>query len=219
MRAYVELLVQTCHRRQAHAIGGMAAFIPSRRDPEVNRTALARVREDKKVEADLGFDGAWVAHPDLVPVVAAVFDEQLEGRPHQKERAPAATVTAERLLDLKVPGGRVTEAGVKGNVSVAIQYLEAWLRGHGAVAINNLMEDTATAEIARAQLWQWIHHATPTEAGAVTLARVREAIRQELAAPDRSGGSWTQAAALLDSLVSAESFPEFLTLAAYQHLA
>jgi malate synthase len=219
MRAYVELLVQTCHRRQAHAIGGMAAFIPSRRDPEVNRTALARVREDKKAEADLGFDGAWVAHPDLVPVVAAVFDERLGDRPNQKDRAPSATVTANRLLDLKVPGGRVTEAGVHGNVSVALQYLEAWLRGHGAVAINNLMEDTATAEIARAQLWQWIHHATPTEAGPVTLARVRGVIRRELALPGRADPQWAQAAALLDSLVSAGPFPEFLTLAAYEQLA
>jgi malate synthase len=218
MRAYAELLVQTCHRRQAHAIGGMAAFIPSRRDPEVNRTALARVREDKKAEADLGFDGAWVAHPDLVPVVAAVFDERLGDRPNQKDRAPAVTVTANRLLDLTVPGGRVTDAGVHGNVSVALQYLEAWLRGHGAVAINNLMEDTATAEIARAQLWQWIRHATPTETGPVTLADVRDAIRQELAVPGRTGAQWTQAAALLDSLVSANPFPEFLTLAAYQQL-
>jgi malate synthase len=219
MRAYVELLVQTCHRRQAHAIGGMAAFIPSRRDPEVNRTALARVREDKKVEADLGFDGAWVAHPDLVPVVAAVFNEVMGDRPNQKDRAPSTTVTAARLLDLKVPGGRVTEAGVHGNVSVALQYLEAWLRGHGAVAINNLMEDTATAEIARAQLWQWIHHATATEQGPVTLAGVREVIRQELALPGRTGPQWTEAATLLDALVSAASFPEFLTLAAYQQLA
>ena len=131
----------------------------------MNATALARVREDKGGEADLGFDGAWVAHPDLVPVVAEVFDERLGDRPHQKDRPPAGPVDPARLLDVRVPGGRVTEAGVRGNVSVALQYLEAWLRGSGAVAINNLMEDTATAEIARAQLWQWIHHGTPDETG------------------------------------------------------
>src|SRR6185437_4901746 len=171
---YAEQLVETCHRRRAHAIGGMSAFIPSRRDEEINRTALARVREDKGSEADLGFDGAWVAHPDLVPVVAAVFDERLGDRPHQKDRIPPGRVDPARLLDVRIPGGRVTEAGVRGNVSVALQYLEAWLRGAGAVAINNLMEDTATAEIARAQLWQWIHHGTPDESGRpVTLEVVR----------------------------------------------
>ena len=159
MRAYTELLVQTCHRRGAHAIGGMAAFIPSRRDAEVNATALARVREDKAREARAGFDGAWVAHPDLVPVVAEVFGEVLGDRPHQKDRQrDDVEVTARELLDVRVPGGRVTEAGVRGNVSVALQYLAAWLGGSGAVAINNLMEDAATAEIARSQLWQWIRH-------------------------------------------------------------
>jgi malate synthase len=219
MRAYTELLVQTCHRRQAHAIGGMAAFIPSRRDEDVNRTALARVREDKRAEAELGYDGAWVAHPDLVPVVAAVFDDVLGRRPHQKERAPAAPVSAERLLDLRIPGGRVTEAGVRGNVSVALQYLEAWLRGAGAVAINNMMEDTATAEIARAQLWQWIQHATVTDAGRpVTLDGVRAMLAEELAVRRGSGGRWDSAAQLLDALVASAPFPEFLTLAAYEKL-
>ena len=219
MRAYVEQLVWTCHRRQAHAIGGMAAFIPSRRDEAVNRAALARVREDKAAEAELGFDGAWVAHPDLVPVVAAVFDERLGSRANQKHRAPAGPVDPARLMDVRVPGGRVTEAGVQGNVSVALQYLEAWLRGSGAVAINNLMEDTATAEIARAQLWQWIHHATPTEAGRpVTLAGVRELLRSELVLRSKVPGRWADAAQLLDALVAAEDFPEFLTLAAYRRL-
>jgi malate synthase len=219
MRAYTELLVQTCHRRQAHAIGGMAAFIPSRRDEEVNRTALARVREDKRAEAELGYDGAWVAHPDLVPVVAAVFDDVLGRRPNQKERIPTAQVTAERLLDVRIPGGRVTEAGVRGNVSVALQYLEAWLRGAGAVAINNMMEDTATAEIARAQLWQWIHHATVTDAGRpVTLDRVRAMLAEEAAARRGSSGRWDAATQLLDALVASGPFPEFLTLAAYERL-
>ncbi len=160
MRAYVEELVRTCHRRRAHAIGGMAAFIPSRRDEEVNRTALARVREDKGSEADLGFDGAWVAHPDLVPVVAEVFGARLGDRPNQKHRPPRCRSHPRGCSTSASPVARSREAGVRGNVSVALQYLEAWLRGSGAVAINNLMEDTATAEIARAQLWQWIHHGT-----------------------------------------------------------
>jgi malate synthase len=219
MRAYVEELVRTCHRRGAHAIGGMAAFIPSRRDEEVNRTALARVREDKGVEADLGFDGAWVAHPDLVPVVAEVFAARLGDRPNQKHRPPPAPVDPARLLDVRIPGGRVTEGGAHGNVSVALQYLEAWLRGSGAVAINNLMEDTATAEIARAQLWQWIHHGTPDETGhPITLDRVRGWLRAELDARAAAPGRWQEAAQLLDALVAAKEFPEFLTLAAYQKL-
>ena len=219
MRAYAELLVRTCHRRQAHAIGGMAAFIPSRRDAEVNREALAKVREDKKTEAELGFDGAWVAHPDLVPVVSEVFGERLGDAPNQKRRPLPAPVDGTRLLDVRILGGRVTEAGVRGNVSVALQYLEAWLRGHGAVGINNLMEDTATAEIARAQLWQWIHHAARTETmGPVTLESVRHALREELAARSSTAGRWQDAAQLLDGLVAAKEFPEFLTLVASQRL-
>ena len=219
MRAYVEELVRICHRRGAHAIGGMAAFIPSRRDEEVNRTALARVREDKGAEADLGFDGAWVAHPDLVPVVAEVFGARLGDRPNQKHRPPGAPVAPERLLDVRIPNGTVTQAGVRGNVSVALQYLEAWLRGSGAVAINNLMEDTATAEIARAQLWQWIYHATVDDSGQpVTLERVRGWLSEELAARQGAAGRWQDAAGLLDALVAARSFPEFLTLAAYGRL-
>ena len=219
MRAYVERLVRACHRRQAHAIGGMAAFIPSRRDEAINRVALARVREDKGAEAALGFDGAWVAHPDLVPVVAEVFGERLGDRPHQKQHLPEVAGDGHRLLDVRVPGGRVTEAGVLGNVSVALQYLEAWLRGFGAVAINNLMEDTATAEIARAQLWQWIHHGTRTETERpVTLDGVRALLRQELALRSGVGGRWSDAAQLLDALVAADRCPEFLTLAAYRRL-
>jgi malate synthase len=224
MRAYTDLLVSTCHRRRAHAIGGMAAFIPSRKDPEVNAVALAKVREDKAREADAGFDGAWVAHPDLVPVVTEVFDRALGGRPHQKGRLrDDVRVGQEQLLDVRIPGGRVTEAGVRGNVDVALQYLEAWLRGSGAVAIHNLMEDTATAEIARSQLWQWIHHGATTETGArITLDRVRAIIREELARLEGqiAGPSrLTDAAELLEGLVAAEDFPEFLTTAAYERLA
>jgi malate synthase len=154
-----------------------------------------------------------------VPVVAEVFGARLGDRPNQKHRPPGDPVDPARLLDVRVPGGRVTQAGVHGNVSVGLQYLEAWLRGSGAVAINNLMEDTATAEIARAQLWQWIHHGTADETGRpITLARVRAWLEEELAARATAAGRWRDAAQLLDGLVAAEAFPEFLTLAAYQRL-
>jgi malate synthase len=224
MRAYTELLVKTCHRRGAHAIGGMAAFIPSRRDREVNETALARVREDKTREVRAGYDGAWVAHPDLVPVVAEVFGSVLRQRPNQKERQrDDVVVTREQLVDVRVPGGRITDAGLRGNISVALQYLAAWLGGSGAVAINNLMEDAATAEIARSQLWQWIRHRAKTESGMpITLERCREILAEEHARLKPEGGDPARldsAAELLDSMFSAEVFPEFLTLAAYQKLS
>ena len=223
MRAYTELLVKTCHRRGAHAIGGMAAFIPSRRDPEVNATALARVREDKAREAGAGYDGAWVAHPDLVPVVDEVFRGVLGVKPNQKNRQhDDVEVNREQLVDVRVPGGRVTEAGVRGNISVALQYLAAWLGGSGAVAINNLMEDAATAEIARSQLWQWIRHKATTEDGKpITLARCRTMLREETQKILAAGGDAERvgsAGELLDGLFSAKVFPEFLTLAAYERL-
>ncbi len=219
MRAYTELLVRTCHRRGAHAIGGMAAFIPSRKQPEINAQAFARVREDKGREAADGFDGAWVAHPDLVPVVREVFDRVLGDRPNQKSRLrDDVRAGAGDLLDVQVPGGRVTDAGVRANVSIALQYLAAWLGGAGAVAINNLMEDTATAEISRAQLWQWVRQGVRTEDGApVTLERCRRVLAHEVGRLEQSGvlGRWREAAELLDELVSAKKFPEFLTLEAY----
>jgi malate synthase len=223
MRAYTELLVKTCHRRGAHAIGGMAAFIPSRRDPQVNATALARVREDKIREARAGYDGAWVAHPDLVPVVDEVFGAVLQQRPNQKERQrDEVDVKRDQLLDVRVPDGRVTDAGVRGNISVALQYLAAWLGGSGAVAINNLMEDAATAEIARSQLWQWIRHEATTDSGKpITLEHCRTILNEERAKLEGEGSDrirLASAAELLDSLFSAEEFPEFLTLAAYQRL-
>jgi malate synthase len=223
MRAYTELLVRTCHRRHAHAIGGMAAFIPSRRDAEVNATAFARVREDKGREADAGYDGAWVAHPDLVSVVQEVFDRALGERAHQKERRrDEVRVGRRELLDVGVPGARITAAGLLSDVSVALQYLEAWLRGSGAVAINNMMEDTATAEIARAQLWQWVRHGVRTEDGQpVTLERVRALLGEERRRLESGAGPehrLAEAAALLDALVSAGEFPEFLTLGAYEKL-
>ena len=154
MRTYAQLLVKSCHRRGAHAIGGMAAFIPSRHDAEVNAVALAKVRE-----AGDGFDGTWVAHPDLVPVAREVFDHVLGARPNQLERLRKdIEASASQLLSAEVPGGRLTEAGLRANVSVGIQYIASWLSGVGAVAIDNLMEDAATAEISRSQVWQWVHH-------------------------------------------------------------
>ena len=223
MQSYTELLVKTCHRRGAHAIGGMAAFIPSRRDPEINRTALARVREDKNREARAGYDGAWVAHPDLVPVVAEVFGSVLRDQPHQKQRQREdVVITREQLLDVRIPGGRVTDAGLRNNIAVGLQYLAAWLGGSGAVAINNLMEDAATAEISRSQLWQWIRHRATTESGEpITLERCRKVLGEERSRLEQEGADRERlgtAAQLLDSMFSAKEFPEFLTLAAYQKL-
>lgn len=218
MRAYTQLLVRTCHRRGAHAIGGMAAFIPSRRDAEVNARAIAAVRADKEREAGDGFDGTWVAHPDLVPVAKAAFDAVLGARPNQKDRQRDDVVPdADALLDLRVPGGTITEAGVRNDVSVALQYVESWLRGTGAVAIFNLMEDAATAEIARGQLWQWrTHGATLDDGRRVDLALYRRLREEELAKlPRTPGDRFDDAAALLDRLVTAEEFAEFLTLPAY----
>jgi malate synthase len=222
MRAYTELLVQTCHRRGAHAIGGMAAFIPSRRDAGVNERALAAVRADKVRESGDGFDGTWVAHPDLVPVALEVFDGVLGERPHQKARLrPEVRVAARDLLDVAVPNGAVTEAGVRANISVGLAYLASWLSGDGAAAINNLMEDAATAEISRSQLWQWRTHRVRLDDGQPLTSERYAAIRDvELAAlrsaqPD---APWDDAATLLDELVLSDAFAEFLTLDAYPRL-
>ena len=219
MRAYTELLVRTCHRRGAHAIGGMAAFIPSRRDAAVNEAAMARVRDDKERESRDGFDGTWVAHPDLVPLAMEIFDGVLGDRPNQKDRQrPDVRVSAADLLDFAVPGGRVTESGVRLNVSVALQYLDAWLAGNGAAAINNLMEDAATAEISRSQLWQWRVEGATLDDGRRVTGQLYASIRdEELAAlGGRAGGNGNLAAAteLLDALVLDDTFTEFLTIPA-----
>src|SRR5687768_5744949 len=222
MRAYTELLVQTCHKRRAHAMGGMAAFIPSRRDAEANERALAKVREDKQRESSDGFDGTWVAHPDLVPVARQVFDSVLGSRPNQKDRSrPEVKVTAGDLIDVTVPDGAVTERGVRANISVGLSYLASWLAGNGAAAINNLMEDAATAEISRSQLWQWRTHAVSLDDSAPMTAERYATIRDEELATLRSSLPdlpWTDAAALLDDLVLSDDFAEFLTLAAYETL-
>ena len=220
MRAYTHLLVQTCHRRGAYALGGMAAFIPSRRDPEVNKVALAKVTEDKERETGDGFDGTWIAHPDLVPVANPVFDKALDGADHQKDRVPDATVAAKDLIDLHVPGGRITLGGVRNNISVALQYLTAWLSGNGAVGIFNLMEDAATSEISRSQLWQWVHNGARLEDGRPVDIALYEQIRDEELEKlgGRSTGRLGEAADLVDSLVKNETIDAFLTLGAYERL-
>ena len=220
MRAYANLLVQTCHGRGAHAIGGMAAFIPNRRDAEVTRVALEKVTEDKERESGDGFDGTWIAHPDLVPVARPVFERALGGRDHQKDRSPDATVSGKDVVDLQVPGGTVTESGVRNNISIALQYLSAWLQGSGAVAIFNLMEDAATAEISRAQLWQWVHNGATLDDGRVVdialYATLRDTEIEKLGG--RSAGRFGDAVDLLDALVEDETFADFLTLGAYARL-
>jgi malate synthase len=209
MRAYTELLVKTCHRRGAHAMGGMAAFVPSRRDPEVNEVALARVRDDKQREAGDGFDGTWVAHPDLVPVATEEFDAVLGRRPNQVERLrEEVDVAAADLLDVHVPESEITEGGVRNNVSVGLRYLESWLRGTGAVAIYNLMEDAATAEISRSQVWQWLRH------GRIEREQVVAFEDAELA--EAGEGRWEEARALFDRVALSQEFDEFLTLPAYE---
>jgi malate synthase len=211
MRAYAELLVATCHRRGAHAIGGMAAFIPSRRDPEVNEIALAKVREDKEREASQGYDGTWVAHPDLVPVAMEVFDRALGERPNQLEvLREDITPDAAALLDVAATPGEITAEGLRNDISVGIQYLKAWLEGSGAVAIYNLMEDAATSEISRAQVWQWLHH---RRFDADTVARITDEESERL------GPDYERARELFDQVARGEEFVEFLTLPAYELLA
>jgi malate synthase len=205
MRAYTELLVRTCHRRGAHAIGGMAAYIPSRKDPVANELALGKVRDDKVRESGDGFDGSWVAHPDLVPVCTDVFDGVLGERPNQLERLREDVVPDEAaLLSIPETPGEITDAGVRTNVSVGVRYLDSWLHGVGAAAIDNLMEDAATAEISRSQIWQWVRH------GRVDPERVRE----ELAAVEAG----SEAKELFAAVALSDELEDFLTLPAYEHL-
>lgn len=221
MRAYSELLVKTCHARGAHAIGGMAAFIPSRKDAAVNERAIAKVREDKLREASDGFDGTWVAHPDLVGVARGIFDDALGRKPHQKDRLrDDVRVTADDLLDFRVGGGEVTEAGVRLNVNVGLQYLASWLSGVGAAGIDNLMEDMATAEISRSQLWQWLHAGACLADGRRLDAALYGSIRDEEVARlgAAAGPALTEAVAILDALVLPEQFTDFATLVAYPRL-
>jgi malate synthase len=227
MRAYTELLVQTCHRRGAHAIGGMSAFIPSRKDPSVNKVALAKVSEDKERESADGFDGTWVAHPDLVQPAQKPFDHVLRGKLNQRDRLREDVhVTAEDLLRFDVPGGEITEMGLRNDVSVGLQYLASWLRGTGAAAIFNLMEDAATSEIARSQVWQWVHYRAKLSEGAnVSPELVRRVEDQEL---DRvhhtigrqqyATGRFEDAREVFEEVALSRDFVEFLTIPAYERL-
>ncbi|MCX4680368.1 malate synthase A [Streptomyces sp. NBC_01433] len=228
MRAYTELLVRTCHKRGAHAIGGMAAFIPSRRDAEVNKVAFEKVKADKDREAHDGFDGSWVAHPDLVPIAMASFDAVLGEKPNQKERLREdVSVAAGDLIAIDTLDARPTYDGLRNAVAVGIRYIEAWLRGMGAVAIFNLMEDAATAEISRSQIWQWINadvvfengeHATAELARKVA-AEELDAIRQEVGESAFASGKWQQAHDLLLQVSLDQDYADFLTLPAYEQLA
>ncbi|HEV8626802.1 MAG TPA: malate synthase A [Acidimicrobiia bacterium] len=216
MSAYTELLVRTCHRRGAHAIGGMAAFIPSRRDEEVNRVALAKVTEDKERESQAGFDGTWVAHPDLVPVARVPFDAVLGDRPNQLERSREdVSVSASDLLNFTVPGADVTDEGLRNDVAVGLRYLQAWLTGNGAAGIYNLMEDVAPAEIARSQVWQWIQR------GRFTEAAVRGVMKEEVDRIREEGGGdrrLEEAEAIFSDVALQREYAEFLTLPAYEVL-
>lgn len=230
MRAYTELLVRTCHKRGAHAIGGMAAFIPSRKDAEVNKVAFEKVKADKDREAGDGFDGSWVAHPDLVPIAMASFDAVLGDKPNQKDRLREDVhVEGPELIDIASLDARPTYEGLRNAVQVGIRYIEAWLRGLGAVAIFNLMEDAATAEISRSQIWQWINagvefeHAGETVKATPELARKvaaeeLAAIREEIGEDAFAAGKWQQAHDLLLHVSLDADYADFLTLPAYDQL-
>jgi malate synthase len=227
MHAYTELLAATCHRRGAHAMGGMAALIPSRADPEANERALAGVRADKERELSQGYDGTWVAHPDLVPVAREVFEQGLGGRPNQLDRLrDDVHVTAAELQDLASTPGKITEAGVRTNASVGFQYVSFWLNGRGAAAINSLMEDAATAEISRTQIWQWVHHGAKLEDGrTVTAELVRQILDEETAKIREQVGEeiWqrgcpAETREIFDRVALSAELIEFLTLLAYEYL-
>ncbi len=220
MRAYSELLVRSCHKRGAHAIGGMAAFIPSK-DPEVNEAAFAKVEEDKAREAGAGFDGSWVAHPGMVEVCKAAFTTVLGDRPNQLDKLREDVhVTAEQLLDVAATPGDVTEAGLRNNISVGIQYLASWLHGTGAVAIFNLMEDAATAEISRSQVWQWLHNDIVLADTDEVVSRklVERIVDEEIAKLAGEPSDYEQARATFVDVAIADDFAEFLTLPAYERM-
>jgi malate synthase len=222
MRAYTELLVRTCHRRGAFAMGGMAAFIPNRRDPEVTERALAKVHEDKRREAGDGFDGSWVAHPDLVPICQEEFDAVLGERPNQLERTrEEVSVSADDLLNVAATPGRATEAGLRAAVDVGVRYIASWLSGNGAAAIHNLMEDAATAEISRSQVWQWVRNEVELDTGAkVSAGLVREVLAETRAAlaGELPAEYLEPAAELFERVALAAEFPDFLTLPAYERI-
>ncbi|HKV58934.1 MAG TPA: malate synthase A [Ktedonobacteraceae bacterium] len=226
MHSYSLLAIKTCHRRNAHAIGGMAAQIPIKNDPQANEDALAKVRADKHREATDGHDGTWVAHPGLVAIAMEEFDKVMPGPNQIDRKREDVHVTAADLL--KIPEGTITEAGLRTNISVSLQYLESWLRGSGCVPINNLMEDAATVEISRAQIWEWIRHpdGVLNDGRKVTVDLFHELLQDEMAKLRSAIGDaqfakrkFKTAAEILDSIITSDQFVEFLTLPAYQYLA
>lgn len=225
LRAYSQLVIRTCHRRGALAIGGMAAQIPIKGDPDANDLAMAKVQADKEREVDDGHDGTWVAHPGLVPLAMDIFDRHMPGSNQVERLRDDVKVSAADLL--QVPKGKITESGLRDNISVAVQYTAAWLGGNGCVPINNLMEDAATAEISRAQIWQWVHHSTGIldEGRNVTydlfkslLQEEMDKIREAVGEPQYEAGHYRRAASLLDEITAADEFPEFLTSIAYRDI-
>jgi malate synthase len=223
MRAYSQLLVKTCHKRNAYAIGGMAAFIPSRKDAAINEVAIQKVTEDKIRETEDGFDGTWVAHPDLVPIVHDIFALALQGKLDQLDNPGLSQqIKAEDLLNFYIADKKISENGLRININVALQYVSAWLSGLGAVAINNLMEDAATAEISRSQLWQWLHHkgVTLEDGNPIDFALYKKISNEELCKLEKSAfaDKLKQTKTLLDELVTSPEFPEFLTTKAYELL-
>ena len=218
MRAYTEQLVRACHRRGAMAIGGMAAAVPNRKDEAANAASFEKVRADKTREANDGFDGSWVAHPDLVPVAREVFDAVLGEKPNQLDRSREDVTPDDRaLIDISTTQGTITEAGIRLNIEVGIRYIESWLRGNGAVAIHNLMEDAATAEISRSQLWQWIHSHAITEHGDIISREwVQDMLDEEFARLERfDGDRFADARSIFEEVTLTEEFPTFLTIPAY----
>jgi malate synthase len=224
LNSYVLLLIKTCHRRGIHAMGGMAAQIPIKNDPEANEKALEKVRQDKLREVKAGHDGTWVAHPGLVPVAKEVFDAHMKA-PHQIAiKREDVSIRAEDLL--RVPAGQITEQGLRLNLDVSIQYLESWLRGNGCVPIYNLMEDAATAEISRAQVWQWVRHRMKTTSGeTITPALVSKltgevlnTLQLQFGQERFDAGKFKLASNIVEEMMTDSDFPEFLTLRAYQHI-
>lgn len=233
MTAYAKQIVRICHKRKAHAIGGMAAFIPSRKDAEINEKAFSKVRADKEREVMIGFDGSWVAHPDLVPIGMEAFLKVLGENPHQKHKMPEGELQASELIDFQILDNstnsgipaKITEQGIRTNIRAGILYMESWLRGVGAAAIDNLMEDAATAEISRAQLWQWLKYQAVTDQNiTIDLAYYEKLKQEELAKILKEFGDnyrqmkTEEATELFDNLVKNEEFAEFLTLKAYKYL-
>ena len=228
MRAYAQLLVKTCHKRGAHAIGGMSAFIPSRRDEEINKNAFEKVRSDKKLEASNGYDGTWVAHPDLVGVAMEQFDAFIKDGQHQKTNLRQdVDVSGQDLLNFKIDGAKITEKGLRTNINVGLLYIESWLMGVGAAALYNLMEDAATAEISRAQIWQWVHNEgvrlddgreANLDLYSTLLKEELENIKGLLGEERYNNGRFDEATEIFDYLVQTNDFVDFLTLKAYDHL-